>query len=99
MGILKQIFVTISVSEKEKSDEINVFKLTDINVEYIQNSRKYIHCIFKVPDYELATRKFTLYIGNIIFNRINTSNAGSASLRSTCENFKLDLFYAISHIP
>ena len=35
-------FVTISVTEMEKSDQIKVFNLTDVNVD-IQGSRKYIY--------------------------------------------------------
>ena len=34
-------FVTISVTEMEKSDQIKVFNLTDVNVD-IQGSRIYI---------------------------------------------------------
>ena len=41
LEILKQFFVTISVTELEKSEQIKVFKLTDVTVD-LQGSRKYI---------------------------------------------------------
>ena len=42
MGILKRIFfVTISVTDLEKSSQIKVYKLTDVTID-LQGSRKYI---------------------------------------------------------
>ena len=55
-------FISISVTEMEKLDQIKVFRLTDVNLD-IQSSQtlRKIH-IFIVPDYESATGKFTSYI-------------------------------------
>ena len=47
-------FITISVIEIEKSDQIKVFNLTDVNLD-IQSSRKYILIMNQLPENSLRT--------------------------------------------